>query len=157
MTNLVNMYDSTEVANLPAHGSKYAGYVNGDFKNHDAIQERFPLARVFGIDVFGSDWLKAAIVDFEKFDVQDKATLRKFIVNRNKFRKDTAVVYTDRDNLNTVEEFTAGLENSYWIATLDGTNMTGLRTASGKLIVATQIAGGVNAPFDVSTTLISWH
>src|ERR1700727_3151709 len=138
------MYDAVTVSNLPPGGVKYAGYVNGKYVNHSAIQARFPKARVFGIDVLGTGWQSASIFDWEKFDIQSAEVLRNAVSNRNAFRPNTACVYCDRDNLDTVEEI------------LDGTDLTGQTVASGSLIVATQIKGGIHAAFDTSNTLVSW-
>jgi len=151
------MYDAVTVANLPAGGTKYAGYVNGSFANHDAMQAAHPTARVFGIDVLGIAWESAAIIDYEPGDVQSGKTLTNFTVNRNKFRPNTAVVYSDRDELDDVETILRGIPHSIWLATLDGTDLTGQHTAAGTLIVATQIKGGIHAKFDVSNTLASWR
>jgi len=150
------MYDAVTVSNLPPGGVKYAGYVNGKYVNHSAIQARFPKARVFGIDVLGTGWQSASIFDWEKFDIQSAEVLRNAVSNRNAFRPNTACVYCDRDNLDTVEEILDGLWRVYWISTLDGTDLTGQTVASGSLIVATQIKGGIHAAFDTSNTLVSW-
>lgn len=151
------MYDAVTVSALPPGGTKYAGYVNGDFRNHDAIARRFPKARVFGIDVFGTAWEEASIFDWEKFDIQSAATLRSAVVNREKFRPHTACVYSDRSNLPDVERILKGVWHINWISTLDGTDLTGGKTSSGSLIVGTQVRGGIHAAFDVSTTLVSWR
>ena len=151
------MYDAVTVSNLPPGGTKYAGYVNGHFANHDAICARFPKARVFGIDVNGTGWQAASIFDWEKFDIQTPNVLRNAVTRREAFRPHTACVYSDRSNLDEVEEILEGLWHVIWLATLDGTDLTGQRTHAGNLIVATQVKGGIHAPFDVSNTLVSWR
>ena len=150
------MYDAVTVANLPPGGVKYAGYVNGKFANHAAIQARFPKARVFGIDVLGNGFQDASIVDWENLDVQSPTVLRRFVVARNAFRSATACVYCNRSSLTNVEEILDGLWHVNWVSTLDGTDLTGGQTMSGSLIVATQIKGGIQAAFDTSNTLVSW-
>jgi hypothetical protein len=154
--HFVPMYDAVTVGNLPPGATKYAGYVNGSFANHAAIVKRFPSARVFGIDVLGTAWEEASIFDWEKFDIQSGTVLHRAVVNRNKFRPHTACVYTDRANLDNVETILKNTWHLLWIATLDGTDLTGQHTATGSLIVATQVRGGIHAPFDTSNTLATW-
>jgi hypothetical protein len=151
----VQMFDSITAANLP-DGDRFAAYVNGDWANCAQVRERFPAARVFGIDVLGDSWPTARILDFEHGDVTDKVTLRNFVERRNAYRPRTATVYCDRSNLGTVEGWLEGLWHDLWISTLDGTILTGQRTASGNLIVATQYRGGPDDPYDISDTLKSW-
>jgi hypothetical protein len=43
------MYDAIDASNLPAGGDLYAGYIDGDWPDADAISERFPHARVVRI------------------------------------------------------------------------------------------------------------
>lgn len=157
MSGFEPMYDAVTVASLPQGGTKYAGYVNGDFKNHDAMVKRFPKARVFGIDISGVAFEEASIFDWEKFDIQSATVLRRAVQARNQFRPHTACVYSDRDQLDDVERILQGIWHINWISTLDGTDLTGQHTSSGSLIVATQIRGGVHAPFDTSNTLVSWR
>lgn len=156
-TSFEPMYDAVTVSALPPGGTKYAGYVNGHFANHGAIQARFPKARVFGIDVSGMAWEEASIFDWEKFDIQSGQTLRNAVINRNKFRPHTACVFSDRSNLDNVESILKNVWHIIWLSTLDGTDRTGQHTASGSLIVGTQVKGGIHAAFDTSNTLLSWR
>ena len=153
---IITMYDSVTTALLPAGAARYAAYVNGKFANHAAVQTRFPHARVFGIDVLGTAWTQASILDWEPGDVQAAATLRDWVTRREAWRTHSATVYCDRDELDDVEKFLAGVWHQLWVSTLDGTDMTGERTSAGNLIVATQLRGGLEAPFDTSTALDSW-
>jgi hypothetical protein len=158
MTNTFEpMYDAVTVADLPPGGTKYAGYVNGEFANHSAMVARFPKATVFGIDINGTEWEEARIFDWEKFDIQSATVLRRAVSARNSFRPFTATVYCDRDNLETVEQALEGVWHFLWVSTLDGTDLTGHKTSSGTLIVATQIRGGIHSGFDTSNTLVTWR
>lgn len=157
-TQIVEMYDSTDVALLP-DAERYAAYVNGRYANHAAVVSRFPRARVFGIDVLGDSPQLARVADWEpgNFGGQDPARLREFIAKREEYKPHTATLYCDRFDLAKAEEILAGLWHVVWISTLDGTDMTGQRTAAGNLIVASQVRGGVHADYDTSTTLASWR
>lgn len=156
-TQIVTMYDSTDVAALP-DGDRYMAYVNGRYANHAQVQARFPKARVFGIDVLGYAWLEARILDYEPEDVQDAPTLRRFVTGREAYKPHTATIYVDRAELvPDVEDVLGDLWHVLLIATLDGTDLTGQRTEAGNLIVGTQLRGGGTAAFDTSTTLASWR
>ena len=150
-------YDSVTLAHLPEGGGRYFGYVNGKWANYTAVKARFPHALVMGIDVNGTAPGAARIVDYEKGDVQTAGTLRSFVQAREKYRPHSATVYCDRANLDAVEAALAGLWHVLWVSTLDGTDLTGTRTAKGNLIVATQYHGGPDAPYDTSTVLASWR
>lgn len=155
------MYDSTVAADLPAGAPKYAGYVNGSWPSHDSIAARFPHARTYGIDVLGNAWLKACIVDWERFDVQDPQKLRTFITNRNHFEPETAVVYCQASNVDAVDEYADGLWHVLFVANWGmngavGKSMTGQRTKAGNLIVATQLQNNAKANWDMSDSLASW-
>jgi peptidoglycan hydrolase-like protein with peptidoglycan-binding domain len=54
IANLV-MFDSISADALPADGTYFAGYVDGEWADRDAIQARFPKATVLSIAVFPSD------------------------------------------------------------------------------------------------------
>lgn len=60
------MYDAVTVANLPAGGDLYAGYVNGRYANLSALRARFPSARIVTISVTASG--VADVLDVERFD-----------------------------------------------------------------------------------------
>jgi hypothetical protein len=155
----VPMYDGTDAAMLPAGTVKAAGYVNGQWPSRGAIQARFPQARVAGIDVHGDSWMTASVIDWEHGDVQDAATLRAFITNRNSFEPETACIYVEHASVDEVEDYAAGLWHVLWVANWGpdgslGQSLTGTRTAAGNLIVATQLQ---NTPgYDMSDTLASW-
>ena len=157
----VPMYDGINAATLPEGTIKAAGYVNGreDWQSCEPIRQRFPQARVRGIDVIGDAWLLASIGDRENGDISDEATLRNFIIQRNGFRPQTACIYVQKSNLDETEDWAQGLWHVLWVANWgpDGTagqSLTGTRTPAGNLIVATQLQ---NTPgWDMSDTLESW-
>lgn len=150
-------YDSTNAAALPP-GARYAAYVNGEFANIAAVKARFPKARTVGIDVLGTAWLEARVLDYEPGDVQTADTLRRFVTEREGYKPHTATIYVNRSELvPDVEDQLAGLWHVLWMATLDGTKMTGQRTEAGNLIIGTQFAGGLHAAFDTSEVLASWR
>lgn len=150
---MIAMYDSVTPFLLPV-ATKYAGYVNGRYKNVATIQKLHPTARVFGIDVLGTDWENASILDCEAEDATSPAVIRAWVISRENFRPGTAVIYCDRDNLPFVEEVLEGLDYKVWISTLDKTDMTGTITAHGKTIVGTQTED--LGAYDVSSTLDEW-
>lgn len=61
-------YDSVTVADLPADGDLYLGYVDGSYANVDAIRRRFPHKPVVGITVTGQT-LDAHMADVERGDL----------------------------------------------------------------------------------------
>lgn len=157
MSDTLTMYDSANAASLPAGADVYAAYVNGEFANYSKVRLRFPRARIFGIDVIGDSSRAASIIDWEEGNqCFTPAALKNFVIEREKFMPHTACVYCDRANLPLAEETLKGLWHVLWITTLDGTRMTGQRTSSGNLIVATQYAGGLTAPYDTSEVLSDW-
>ena len=153
---MITMYDGVNSFLLPV-GTKYAAYVNGRYANYPTVVKRFPNSRVFGIDVLGTAWEQASILDWENGDVQNPAVLRTWAENRENFRPGTSVIYCDRDSMETVEDILAGMNYRLWISTLDGTDLTGTITANGKIIVATQTHGGMDSPYDTSSTLDEWR
>jgi hypothetical protein len=111
--------------------------------------------------VTGGAWTDASIVDRENGDVSDAATLRNFITQRNAFRPETACVYVNESNLDEAEDWAEGLWHVLWVGNwgLNGTvgkSLTGTRTKSGNLIVATQLQNNKAANWDMSDTLASW-
>ncbi len=148
------MYDAVNPANLPA-GDVYAGYVNGAYPCHGEVVAGFPHARVFGIDVIGDAWEQASILDYEEGNACfTPAVLKAWVEQRESFRPHTSVIYTDRANLPAVEAALGGLWHVLWVSTLDGTILTGQRSAGGNLIVATQYE--TTGLYDVSRVLSSW-
>jgi hypothetical protein len=154
------MYDSVNVESLPTDARVYMGYVNGRFNNRDAVKQRFPRARVFGIDVLGNMWTEATILDFETGNLHNPAGLLRWAKNREAFRPQTTVIYCDRFNLRVVEQTLGNSHNGVWhmilLATLDGTDLTGQKTDAGNLIIGTQLFGGLTSSFDTSHVLTSW-
>jgi hypothetical protein len=152
------MYDAVSNLYLPSGAGAYAGYVNGDYADCPAIRKKFPHTRVFGIDVKGTDWENASIFDYEPGCIYSPLTLRYAVYKREQFRPRTSVVYCDRDDLPAITAACTGLWYLVWIATLDGTVMTGERTNGGHLIVGTQIAtvNRAGMEFDVSDIEPSW-
>lgn len=157
------MYDSVNAAALPAHTTKAAGYVNGDELSYAAIRQRFPGAQVHGIDVTGTDWNQASILDYEfgdgTWDQPDKVRL--WVSQRNRFRPETACVYAEASVLAEVEGYLAGYWHVLWVANwgangTSGQSLTGTRTPAGNLIVATQLQNRAAAGYDVSDSLKSW-
>jgi len=120
------MYDSTTPAQIPADAQMVAGYVNGLYRWDAADWARFPrdCARVH-IDVDGSAWHVASVLDIERFDAspQDfpgwaKARLAVGLA--------WPTAYCSRSNADVVLELCrkAGLADADWflgVATLDGT------------------------------------
>src|SRR6266704_120027 len=101
------MYDSTDASAVPGNALCYAGYVNGRWPTHGPLQARFPRARVFGIDVLGTAWEQASILDFELGDVHSPRGLLAWATEREKFRPHTATIYCDRSGLRIVEHVLA--------------------------------------------------
>ena len=67
MTGYLTMLDSIGADQLPAGDAFfYAGYVDGDFADYDAIRTRFPHAQVLSIAVFASN--DAECLDIESGD-----------------------------------------------------------------------------------------
>jgi hypothetical protein len=60
------MYDSVDVAQIPANAAMLAGYVDGHWPTAQLLPKRFPRARVVTITVLGTN--KAHVVDIEKGD-----------------------------------------------------------------------------------------
>lgn len=153
----IKMYDAADHTKLPGDAGVYAAYVNGEFANYRNVSAQFPRAKVFGIDVIGDAYLAASILDWETGNpcfTQEK--LKEFVTGRETFMPHTACVYCDESNLPVAEAALKGLWHVIWLTTLDGRILTGKRTASGNLIVATQYAGGMTAPFDTSAVMEDW-
>jgi hypothetical protein len=155
--DVCTMYDSVDVSKLPADATAYAAYVNGDYANHSEVKARFPKARVFGIDVLGTDWQDASILDYEPGNpCYTTDRLIEFACGREDFRPYTTCIYCNRADLPTVEDTLTETWHVIFLATLDGTKMTGTRTPSGNLIVATQYESGTITGYDTSEVLTSW-
>lgn len=159
----VTMYDSVNAASLPAATTKAAGYINGSFPSHDAIVKRFPAARVFAIDVLGTAWEGASVLDYEEGNpaYMQSGRVRGWINGRNDAFPQTACIYCAARDIDQVEEYAAGLWHVLWVASWGmngaaGKSLTGTRTAAGNLIVATQVQNNAKANWDMSDTLPSW-
>lgn len=158
----VIMYDAMNAAALPASISKAAGYINGSSPSYAAIRQRFPRASVHAIDVLGTGWRAASILDYEEGNTatwKQPDKVREFVINRNQSEPETACVYCDESDLVDVEDYLAGLWHVNWVANwgMDGyfgKSLTGTRTAAGNLIVATQLQN--RGGYDVSDSLRSW-
>jgi hypothetical protein len=155
--DVCTMYDSVDVSKLPADAAAYAAYVNGDYANNSEVKARFPKTRVFGIDVLGTDWKKACILDYEAGNpCYSTDRLIDFAAGREDFRPHTTCIYCNRDDLKTVESTLTETWHVIFLATLDGTRETGTRTPSGNLIVATQYEPGTVTGYDTSEALTAW-
>jgi hypothetical protein len=62
----LTMYDSIAVANLPADGDAYAGYVGGKWPTWDALKARFPHAHLLSIAIDATE--RATCLDIETGD-----------------------------------------------------------------------------------------
>lgn len=162
--NHIVMYDSVTPGSLPQSTVKAAGFVNGDFPSHAGIAARFPHCRVFGIDVLGTWWEQACILDYEEGNPtwQKPEMVRNFVTKRNEFEAETAVVYCSHANLPTVEDYLKGLWHCLWVGNwgengTEGEDLTGTRTPAGNLIVGTQVQNNKKANWDKSLTLASWR
>ena len=123
------MYDSVDAGKLP-DGEAYAAYVNGDYANYSQVRARFPKARVFGIDVIGTGWQNASILDYEPGNpCYTTDRLIEFAVGREDFRPHTTCIYCNRDDLPKVEDTLTETWHVIFLATLDGTRLAGTRTA----------------------------
>lgn len=62
---MTSMYDSTQPSLIPADAAYIAIYANGDYAaSRETVQRQFPKARIFSIDVLGTD-PGAGIADVE--------------------------------------------------------------------------------------------
>lgn len=157
MAATIEMFDSVNADHVPAGAKAYAGYVNGrpGWRSYGPMRARFPAVRVHGIDVLGNAPRAAGILDYEPGDVQSPAGAAAWCRERNAFRPYTAVVYSDRSELAELEAGLAGVWHYLWVATLDGTDLTGTHhPANGTLIVATQLWD--RGPYDESSALEFW-
>jgi len=150
------MVDSVNAAALPDSTTKAAGYVNGAEPSLAAIVKRFPRAKAHGIDVLGTGWRDASILDYEEGNpaYKNPQLVRDFITERNTFAPDTACIYCPETDLDEVEDYAEGLWHVNWVAHWGGRSLTGARTWRGNLIVATQLVH--LAGYDVSDSLESW-
>lgn len=68
------------------------------------------------VDVTGADWRNAAIIDWEKYDVQNPAVLAEWVRQRNANYDGDAVVYCSRSSLATVMNALAQDHWRLWLA-----------------------------------------
>src|SRR3954447_8054325 len=66
------MYDSTTVADLPADGDLYLGYVDGRWPTIDALRKRFPHKPIVRVTVTGAT-LDADVADVESGDLTPRS------------------------------------------------------------------------------------
>jgi nucleoid-associated protein YgaU len=120
MTTLRKMYDSVTVADLPDTAAMVAGYVDGHYKNIDAIRRRFPHAVVVGIATRAST-NDGIVLDVEPGDATAQEAVG-WVVRRRHAGHDPSV-YCAASEWNAVRAafHVAGVaEPHYWIAQWDG-------------------------------------
>jgi len=94
------------------------GYVNGRESAWTPAQIKAAQAKgelLALVDVLGNAPHQAAILDFERGDVQDPAALLKWMLVRNEFRND-GVVYCNRSSLPAVINALRGIRWRLWLA-----------------------------------------
>jgi hypothetical protein len=145
-----------------------AGYVNGPVSAWPAIgfdeltQRGVQVAR---IDVDGTRWNDAAILDVEKGDVQNPATITSWVRNRGEKYGDP-IVYCDQSNLAMAANAAAaaGVRCGIWLAKITGippldAGAVGVHLPTNVYLAAVQFEqepGG--APYDLSVWFADdWH
>ena len=151
--------DSVTPARIPLHGTDgVLAYVNGGFAWSPAETGRFTEAgkQVARIDVDGTAWRLASILDVEKFDATPE-TAAEWIRERNDFRPDTATVYVSRAGLDALFRACHGLD--YWLLVADWTgapHRLRMPLPPGVRMAGTQYASVPG--YDVSAVYASgWH
>lgn len=94
------------------------GYVNGRDSAWTPAQIKACQAKgqlLALVDVLGNAPHQAAVIDFERGDVQDPHALLKWVIVRNEFRND-AVVYCNRSTLPAVINALRGVSWRLWLA-----------------------------------------
>jgi hypothetical protein len=104
---------------IPLNTDGVFAYVNGDYTWSFIDLDRFVRAKkqVARIDVIGNAWMKAAVLDVERYDATPQKA-KDWIPQRNKFRGD-ATIYCGRANLD--ELFAACMGEMYWLLIADWT------------------------------------
>lgn len=112
--------DSVIPARIPLAGTNgVMPYANGDFAWSASEEERFTAVgiQLAHIDVNGTAWRKAKILDVERYDATvDQAP--DWIEQRDRFRGD-ATIYIGKSKLDSL--FAACMGCSYWIIVADWT------------------------------------
>jgi hypothetical protein len=121
-------YDSTTPRAIPRDAQMVFPYVlPSQYAWTPAEIALFPHAVVVRITVHGTvpDYRQASIIDVEG-NRSDPAHFsftpeqaRQFVINRNRFRPDTATVYCNRDKLPSVQAALRGLSWHLWLAQPD--------------------------------------
>lgn len=151
--------DSVNPKMIPLHGTDgVMPYVNGDYAWSFLEVERFALARrqVVRIDVNGTAYRKASILDVERYDATpDTAVL--WIRRRNLFRGD-ATIYCNRGTLDELFAKCDGLE--YWLFLADWTgspHQPGLALPRGVRLAAVQYETIPGAYDATAVYADDWH
>lgn len=116
--------DSITPAEIPLGGLDGVFlYANGRYAATNAQAERFTAAgiQVAHIDVTGTDWEQAAVLDVEQFDATP-AMAPGWIRQRNAFRGD-AVIYCDLNSCADLFAATSQLAEDYWLWVADWTGV----------------------------------
>lgn len=114
------MYDSVTAGDIPNGAHMVAGYVDGHYKNVDALYKRFPHAVVVGIAV-NSHTNDGHVLDVESGDATPTEAVQWVIMRRHAGKDPT--VYTNSSEWPLVKEAfrAAGVTGPhYWIAQWDG-------------------------------------
>jgi hypothetical protein len=109
------MYDSINLAGIPAGAQLVAHYVDGRYAASDADVDRFPDAARVGITVTTGDWRKASVIDVES-GAMSPQDARAFVIARDQFRPGTATVYCNVSSLPHVVSACRGLDYHLWLA-----------------------------------------
>lgn len=118
MTRL--MYDSVTAGDIPSDATMVAGYVDGHYRNVDAMRKRFPHAVVVGIAV-DHRTNDGIVLDVEQGDASPTESVQ-WVVMRRHAGKDPSV-YCSVSEWNAVRAafHAAGVtEPHYWVAHYDG-------------------------------------
>jgi hypothetical protein len=145
-----------------------AGYHNGAVSAWPAIgfdeltQRGIQVAR---IDVLGTAWKDAAILDVEKADVMNPATITNWVRQRAQFRGDP-IVYCNQSNLAMAANAAAaaGVRCGIWLAKITGippldAAMVGVHLPTNLYLAAVQFEQEPSgAPYDISVWFADdWH
>jgi hypothetical protein len=125
---MISMYDSTQPNLIPTSAEYIAIYGNGKYAaSRDAVQDRFPKARVFSIDVLGTAPQDCGIADVENFDMTP-ADVPGWVSRRLEMRPGTLCrIYCNKSTWPAVLDEVAKLTEAqrdrvrYWIADPTGT------------------------------------
>lgn len=154
-----NFKDSVTPARISINGTDgVIAYCNGDYAWTAAEEERFTAAgkQVLHYDVIGNAWLKASILDVERYDATPD-TAREWIQERNAYRHD-ATIYISKDNVSELFAKCGGL--TYWLLLADWTgvpHMPRIPVPGGVRIAGSQYAT-IKGEFDASSVYADdWH